>query len=56
MTTSNEAIKGRLDITAVVRKPEQAQLLKSKGVKGIVFNGLEDSEQMHNLAKEHDSM
>lgn len=45
-----------MDITAVVRKPEQAQLLKSKGVKGIVFNGFEDSEQMHNLAKEHDSM
>ncbi|KAE8410700.1 hypothetical protein BDV36DRAFT_302513 [Aspergillus pseudocaelatus] len=54
LTTSHEAIKGRLEITAVVRKPEQAQLLESKGVKGVVFNGLEDSEQMHSLAKEHD--
>ncbi|OTB13432.1 hypothetical protein K445DRAFT_336417 [Daldinia sp. EC12] len=52
--SADEAIKGRLQFTAVVRKPEQSQLLEAKGLKTIVFNGLEDVALMHNLAKDHD--
>lgn len=55
LNTSNETIKGRLEITAVVRKLEQAQLLERKGVKALVISGLEDSAKMHDLAKDHDS-
>ncbi|KAK2026332.1 NAD dependent epimerase/dehydratase [Colletotrichum zoysiae] len=43
-----------LDITALVRKQEQADLLKQKGVKAIVFDGLDDSDFLRKTAGEYD--
>ncbi|EFQ29652.1 NAD dependent epimerase/dehydratase [Colletotrichum graminicola] len=43
-----------LDITVLVRKQEQANLLKQKGVEAIVFEGLDDSNFLRKTASEYD--
>ncbi|OHE99292.1 NAD dependent epimerase/dehydratase [Colletotrichum orchidophilum] len=43
-----------LTITALVRKQEQADILKKKGINAIVFGGLDDSEFLRQTASEHD--
>ncbi|TIC90546.1 Uncharacterized protein CH35J_011860 [Colletotrichum higginsianum] len=53
LNTSNPQIKG-LSITALVRKQEQADLLKQKGVDAVVFRGLDDSEFLRKTASEYD--
>ncbi|KZL79645.1 nad dependent epimerase dehydratase family protein [Colletotrichum incanum] len=51
--TSYPEIKN-LSITALVRKPEQASLLKQRGIEAIVFEGLDDSEFLKKTASEYD--
>lgn len=41
-------------ITALVRKQDQAYLLKQKGVTAVVFEGLDDSKALKEAASEHD--
>ncbi|KAJ6786437.1 hypothetical protein PWT90_09983 [Aphanocladium album] len=53
LNSSNSQIKG-LSISALVRKQEQADLLKAKGVNGIVFSGLDDTEIVRRVASEND--
>ncbi|KAF5489037.1 Uncharacterized protein CGCS363_v012707 [Colletotrichum siamense] len=43
-----------LSITVLVRKQEQVDLLKQKGINAVLFNGLDDSEQLRKAASEHD--
>lgn len=43
-----------MSITALVRKQEQADLLKQKGVDAVVFRGLDDSEFLRKTASEYD--
>ncbi|KAK1985722.1 NAD dependent epimerase/dehydratase [Colletotrichum cereale] len=43
-----------LDITVLVRKQEQANLLKQKGVEAVVFQGLDDSEFLKKTASKYD--
>ncbi|KAK2060058.1 NAD dependent epimerase/dehydratase [Colletotrichum caudatum] len=53
LNSSYSEIKN-LDITALVRKQEQADLLKHKGVEAIVFDGLDDSDFLRRTASEYD--
>ncbi|PWI72419.1 NAD dependent epimerase/dehydratase family protein [Purpureocillium lilacinum] len=53
LASSNPQIKD-LSISALVRKPEHAELLKKKGVNGIVFPGLDDFEAVRKAASQHD--
>ncbi|KAL0938112.1 nad dependent epimerase dehydratase family protein [Colletotrichum truncatum] len=43
-----------LQITALVRKQEQVDLLKQRGVNAVLFNGLDDSEQLRKAASDFD--
>ncbi|KAK1999475.1 NAD dependent epimerase/dehydratase [Colletotrichum falcatum] len=43
-----------LDITALVRKQEQANLLKQKGIEAVVYEGLDDSDFLKKTASEYD--
>ncbi|KAI8294250.1 hypothetical protein K4K56_002817 [Colletotrichum sp. SAR 10_98] len=43
-----------LSITVLVRKQEQVDLLKQNGINAVLFNGLDDSEQLRKAASEHD--
>ncbi|OLN86540.1 hypothetical protein CCHL11_08503 [Colletotrichum chlorophyti] len=43
-----------LSITALVRKQDQADLLKEKGVNTVLFQDLNDSEFLQKVASEHD--
>ena len=42
-----------LSITALVRKQEQADVLKNKGIDTIVFKGLDDLQFLKKVASEH---
>ncbi|KAF6812759.1 hypothetical protein CMUS01_12979 [Colletotrichum musicola] len=42
------------NFTALVRKQEQADLLSTKGVNGVVFAGLDDTEVLRKQASQHD--
>lgn len=42
------------NFTALVRKQEQADLLSTKGVNGVVFAGLDDTEVLRTQASKHD--
>ncbi|GKT45847.1 uncharacterized protein ColSpa_06028 [Colletotrichum spaethianum] len=53
LNTSYPEIKD-LSITVLVRKQEQASLLRQKGVEAIVFDGLDDSEFLREVASEFD--
>lgn len=37
-----------------MRKQEQADLLREKGLNAVLFNGLDDSDQLRAAASEHD--
>ncbi|KAM5349388.1 hypothetical protein ACJ41O_005893 [Fusarium nematophilum] len=43
-----------LEITAIVREKEQADLLAQHGIDARLFNGLDDSEQLRSIASEFD--
>jgi hypothetical protein len=43
-----------LSITALVRKQEQADLLKGRGINTILFQGLDDFDFLKKVASEHD--
>ncbi|KAF6834529.1 BNR repeat domain-containing protein [Colletotrichum musicola] len=45
---------GDVSITVLVRKQEQADLLREKGLNAVLFNGLDDSDQLRAAASEHD--
>ncbi|KAK3935082.1 hypothetical protein QBC46DRAFT_398396 [Diplogelasinospora grovesii] len=53
LASSNPAIKA-LEISALIRKQEQADLLTAKGVKPILFRSLDDVEDLRKHASEHD--
>ncbi|TQN63843.1 hypothetical protein CSHISOI_11578, partial [Colletotrichum shisoi] len=53
LNTSNPQIKG-LAITALVRKKEQADLLRQRGVDAVVFQGPDDSEFLRKTASQYD--
>jgi hypothetical protein len=41
-------------ISALVRKQDQADLLKQKGVNAILFSGLDDTKVVRDVASKHD--
>jgi hypothetical protein len=43
-------------ISALVRKPYQASILKDAGVNALIFKDLDDFDAIHEAAKDHDSM
>ncbi|KAF4471049.1 nad dependent epimerase dehydratase family [Fusarium albosuccineum] len=51
---SQDTLVQQLSITALVRKKEQADILNSKGVNTVIFRDLDDSEDLKDLAAEHD--
>ncbi|KAJ6440999.1 NAD dependent epimerase/dehydratase family protein [Purpureocillium lavendulum] len=53
LASSNPQIKD-LTITALVRKPEHVELLKKKGVNGVIFTGLDDIEAVRKAASQND--
>jgi putative NADH-flavin reductase len=53
LSSSDPAIKS-LQISATVRRQDQANLFREKGVKPILIKDLEDSEALTNAAREHD--
>lgn len=53
LKSENEFIN-TCSFTALVRKQEQADLLESKGVNGVVFSGLDDTETLTTQASKHD--
>lgn len=53
LNSSNPHIKA-LSISALVRKQEQADLLKAKGIHGIVFSSLDDVDVVRRVAGEND--
>ncbi|CAM1501634.1 Fc.00g036180.m01.CDS01 [Cosmosporella sp. VM-42] len=53
LASSNPQIKGA-NISALVRKQEQADILKEHGVNPILFNSLDESDLLRRTASEHD--
>ena len=43
-------------LSALVRKPYQASILKDAGVNPLIFKDLDDFDVIHDAAKDHDSM
>lgn len=43
-----------IQITAVVRRQDQADLLAKHGINAVLFNGLDDTAQLRRLASEYD--
>lgn len=44
----------QVSITALVRKQEQVDILVGHGIKAMVFNGLDDTEQLRRIASDFD--
>lgn len=53
MASENPLIKAA-QITALVRKQEQADLLKEKGIESTLFNGLDDISSVKDIASQYD--
>jgi uncharacterized protein YbjT (DUF2867 family) len=53
LDTTDPALKS-LSITAVVRRPDQANLLASKGVQTVLVNDLGDADTLEQVASSHD--
>ncbi|EED13540.1 NAD dependent epimerase/dehydratase family protein [Talaromyces stipitatus ATCC 10500] len=53
LTSINPKIRG-ISISALVRKQEQAAILKENGVNGIIFSGLDDTDFVRKVASDHD--
>ncbi|SPO01202.1 related to NAD dependent epimerase/dehydratase family protein [Cephalotrichum gorgonifer] len=53
LRSSSPHIQGS-KFSALVRKQEQADILKQHGVEGIVFSGLDDTEFVRKVASDHD--
>jgi hypothetical protein len=52
-TSSNSTVKG-LSITALVRRQDQAEILKKNGTTPRIFGGLDDYHALKRAASEHD--
>ena len=50
-----DLILSKLQIIALVRKDDQASVLRAHGVSAVVFAGLEDNGFLQNVAADHDS-
>lgn len=55
LVNSNNGILENTEITCVIRNPKQAESLTSVGVKVAMFNGLDETDILAELASEHDS-
>ena len=53
LNSSNSQIRA-LEISALVRNKEQTKLLATKGVKPLLFTGLDDTDALRCAAAEHD--
>ncbi|TQV93065.1 hypothetical protein V2A60_003623 [Cordyceps javanica] len=53
LNSPNPDVKA-LSISALVRQQEQADVLRAKGVNGIVFSGLDDTDVARRVASEND--
>lgn len=53
MASENPAIKAA-QITALVRKQEQVDLLKEKGIDSTLFSGLDDISNVKDIASQYD--
>ncbi|KAJ5604633.1 NAD dependent epimerase/dehydratase [Penicillium lagena] len=53
LDTTDAALKS-LSITAVVRRPDQADLLAGKGVQTVLVNDLGDADRLEQVASSHD--
>ena len=53
LASTNPQIK-EASISALVRKQDQANLLKERGVNPILFNSLDESDVLRKVASEHD--
>ncbi|TDZ39729.1 Uncharacterized protein CTRI78_v010481 [Colletotrichum trifolii] len=53
LDSSSAEIK-ELSITALVRKQEHVDALRAKGLDAVLFDGLDNSEQLRRAASEHD--
>ncbi|KAM0820312.1 putative NAD-dependent epimerase/dehydratase domain-containing protein [Seiridium cardinale] len=55
LLTSDKPENMELKISVIVRKQEQAEVLHSKGLHPILFEGLDDGEGLTQAASEHDT-
>lgn len=52
----DRGIADKHEISALVRKPYHASILKDQGINPIIFKDLDDLETIREAAKDHDSM
>lgn len=56
LLASSELVIKRSSISALVRKEEQAAVLRGLGVNPVLFKGLDDVETLRRAASEHDAV
>ncbi|KAH7159659.1 hypothetical protein B0J13DRAFT_110385 [Dactylonectria estremocensis] len=54
LLSSTNPLCQQLNITALVRKQQQAELLQANGVRTVIFRDLDDAELLTRVASEHD--